>query len=48
LADGYVCSSDRRAASEPAKAKQFHDVDLVSLKVAINAARDAGVAILSI
>jgi len=27
----------------PAKAKQFHDVDLVSIKVAINAARDAGV-----
>jgi len=27
----------------PAKAKQFHDVDLVSAKVAIKAARDAGV-----
>jgi uncharacterized protein YbjT (DUF2867 family) len=27
----------------PAKAKQFHDVDLVSAQVAINAARDAGV-----
>ena len=27
----------------PAKAKQFHDVDLVSIKVAIKAARDAGV-----
>src|SRR5437763_7822744 len=27
----------------PAKAKQFHDVDLVSIKVAITAARDAGV-----
>jgi uncharacterized protein YbjT (DUF2867 family) len=27
----------------PAKAKQFHDVDLVSVQVAINAARDADV-----
>jgi uncharacterized protein YbjT (DUF2867 family) len=27
----------------PAKAKQFHDVDLVSIQVAIKAARDAGV-----
>lgn len=27
----------------PAKAKQFHDVDLVSIKVAIKAARDAGI-----
>ena len=27
----------------PAKAKQFHDVDLVSIKVAIKAGRDAGV-----
>jgi len=27
----------------PAKAKQFHDVDLVSIKMAINAAHDAGV-----
>jgi uncharacterized protein YbjT (DUF2867 family) len=27
----------------PAKAKQFHDVDLVSIKVAIKAAREAGV-----
>jgi nucleoside-diphosphate-sugar epimerase len=27
----------------PAKAKQFQDVDLVSIKVAIKAARDAGV-----
>jgi uncharacterized protein YbjT (DUF2867 family) len=27
----------------PAKAKQFHDIDLVSIKVAIKAARDAGV-----
>ena len=27
----------------PAKAKQFHDVDLVSIEVAIKAARDAGV-----
>src|SRR6266481_299306 len=27
----------------PAKAKQFQDVDLVSIKVAIEAARDAGV-----
>lgn len=27
----------------PAKAKQFHDVDLVSAQVAINAGRDAGV-----
>src|SRR6184192_4055895 len=27
----------------PAKAKQFHDVDLVSIKVAINAARETGV-----
>jgi uncharacterized protein YbjT (DUF2867 family) len=27
----------------PAKAKQFHDVDLVSIKVAIKAARDVGV-----
>ena len=27
----------------PAKAKQFHDVDLVSIKVAIKAARDASV-----
>jgi uncharacterized protein YbjT (DUF2867 family) len=27
----------------PAKAKQFHDVDLVSIKVAVKAARDAGI-----
>src|SRR3979411_1449264 len=27
----------------PAKAKQFHDVDLVSAQVAVNAARDADV-----
>ncbi len=27
----------------PAKAKQFHEIDLVSIKVAIKAARDAGV-----
>src|SRR5436305_10059906 len=27
----------------PAKAKQFHDVDLISIKVAIKAAREAGV-----
>src|SRR5438874_9199313 len=27
----------------PAKAKQFHDVDLVSIKVAVKAAREAGV-----
>lgn len=27
----------------PAKAKQFHDVDLVSIRVAIKAARDAGI-----
>ena len=27
----------------PAKAKQFHDVDLVSAQVAVNAARDRGV-----
>jgi uncharacterized protein YbjT (DUF2867 family) len=27
----------------PAKAKQFHDVDLLSIKVAIKAAKDAGV-----
>jgi uncharacterized protein YbjT (DUF2867 family) len=27
----------------PAKAKQFHEIDLISIKVAIKAARDAGV-----
>jgi nucleoside-diphosphate-sugar epimerase len=27
----------------PAKAKQFHDVDLASIKVAVKAARDAGI-----